>query len=126
MVLCLLLLPGMAGAKAGADSPEKKTVSAVNNKQKVRQKITPVGTRKSTSVRPLSVCEVKVDLPTDSMLLSWVGFLSPSATEAPKVEEVRQTVRGSIVLDYSRGQKTKYDARNFVEGHKNNCICSCF
>lgn len=44
MVLCLLLLPGMAGAKAGADSPEKKTVSAVNNKQKVRQKITPVGT----------------------------------------------------------------------------------
>ena len=115
MVLCLLLLPGMAGAKAGADSPEKKTVSAVNNKQKVRQKITPVGTRKSTSVRPLSVCEVKVDLPTDSMLLSWVGFLSPSATEAPKVEEVRQTVRGSIVLDYSRGQKTKYDARNFVE-----------
>lgn len=24
MVLCLLLLPGMAGAKAGADSPEKK------------------------------------------------------------------------------------------------------
>ena len=36
-------------------------------------------------------------------------------TEAPKVEEVRQTVSGSIVLDYSRGQKTKYDERNFVE-----------
>ena len=115
MVLCLLLLPGMAGAGTGADSPEKKTASAVNNKRNVRQKITPVGTRKSTSVRPLSVCEVKVDLPTDSMLLSWVGFLSPSATEAPKVEEVRQTVSGSIVLDYSRGQKTKYDERNFVE-----------
>ena len=115
MVLCLLLLPGMAGAGTGADSPEKKAASAVNNKRNVRQKITPVGTRKSTSVRPLSVCEVKVDLPTDSMLLSWVGFLSPSATEAPKVEEVRQTVSGSIVLDYSRGQKTKYDERNFVE-----------
>ena len=115
MVLCLLLLPGMAGAGTGADSPEKKTASAVNNKRNVRQKITPVGTRKSTSVRPLSVCEVKVDLPTDSMLLSWVGFLSPLATEAPKVEEVRQTVSGSIVLDYSRGQKTKYDERNFVE-----------
>lgn len=64
MVLCLLLLPGMAGAGTGADSPEKKTASAVNNKRNVRQKITPVGTRKSTSVRPLSVCEVKVDLPT--------------------------------------------------------------
>ena len=112
MVLCLLLLPGMAGAGTGADSPEKKAASAVNNKRNLRQKITPVGTRKSTSVRPLSVCEVKVDLPTDSMLLSWVGFLSPSATEAPKVEEVRQTVSGSIVLDYSRGQKTKYDERN--------------
>ena len=107
IVLCLLLLPGMTGVKASADSPEKKTASAMNNKQNVRQKITPVGTRKSTSVRPLSVCEVKVNLPTDSMLLSWVDFLSPSVTEAPKVEEVRQTVRGSIVLDYSRGQKTK-------------------
>ena len=116
IVLCLLLLPGMTGVKASADSPEKKTASAMNNKQNVRQKITPVGTRKSTSVRPLSVCEVKVNLPTDSMLLSWVDFLSPSVTEAPKVEEVRQTVRGSIVLDYSRGQKTKYDERNFVEG----------
>lgn len=115
IVLCLLLLPGMTGVKASADSPEKKTASAMNNKQNVRQKITPVGTRKPTSVRPLSVCEVKVNLPTDSMLLSWVGFLSPSVTEAPKVEEVRQTVRGSIVLDYSRGQKTKYDERNFVE-----------
>ena len=115
IVLCLLLLPGMTGVKASADSPEKKTASAMNNKQNVRQKITPVGTRKSTSVRPLSVCEVKVNLPTDSMLLSWVDFLSPSVTEAPKVEEVRQTVRGSIVLDYSRGQKTKYDERNFVE-----------
>lgn len=60
MVLCLLLLPGMAGAGTGADSPEKKAASAVNNKRNVRQKITPVGTRKSTSVRPLSVCEVKV------------------------------------------------------------------
>lgn len=47
MVLCLLLLPGMAGAGTGADSPEKKTASAVNNKRNVRQKITPVGTRKS-------------------------------------------------------------------------------
>ena len=62
MVLCLLLLPGMARAGTGADSPEKKAASAVNNKRNVRQKITPVGTRKSTSVRPLSVCEVKVRL----------------------------------------------------------------
>ena len=31
MVLCLLLLPGMAGAGTGADSPEKKAASAVNN-----------------------------------------------------------------------------------------------
>lgn len=115
MVLCLLLLPGMTGVKAGADSPEKKTVSAVNNKQNVRQKITQASIRKSASVRPLSVCEVKVNLPTDSMLLSWVDFLSPSVTEASKVEEVRQKVRGSIVLDYSRGQKMKYDERNFVE-----------
>lgn len=44
MVLCLLLLPGMAGAGTGADSPEKKAASAVNNKRNVRQKITPVGT----------------------------------------------------------------------------------
>lgn len=43
MVLCLLLLPGMAGAGTGADSPEKKAASAVNNKRNVRQKITPVG-----------------------------------------------------------------------------------
>lgn len=42
MVLCLLLLPGMAGAGTGADSPEKKAASAVNNKRNVRQKITPV------------------------------------------------------------------------------------
>lgn len=28
MVLCLLLLPGMAGAKAGADSPEKNGVGS--------------------------------------------------------------------------------------------------
>ena len=59
----------------------KKAASAVNNKRNVRQKITPVGTRKSTSVRPLSVCEVKVDLPTDRHACSrGVGFLSPSAT----------------------------------------------
>jgi len=35
MVLCLLLLPGMAGAGTGADSPEKKAASAVNNKRNV-------------------------------------------------------------------------------------------
>ena len=35
MVLCLLLLPGMAGAGTGADSPEKK--SGVGSEQQTKR-----------------------------------------------------------------------------------------
>lgn len=35
MVLCLLLLPGMAGAGTGADSPEKK--AAVGSEQQTKR-----------------------------------------------------------------------------------------
>lgn len=48
--------------------------------------------------------------PTDSALLSWVNFLTP----APEKKKTH-SLQGSIPLDYSKGQKAKYDERNYYE-----------
>ena len=96
-------------------TPGRKTTANVSAKKR-KVVVTPtVASTDTLMVRRVE--EVKIAhssrslVPTDSCLLSWVNFLTP----APEKKKAN-VVEGRIVLDYSRGQKPKYDDRNFYEG----------
>lgn len=61
------------------------------------------------SVKEVSVSRRKPQL-TDSALLTWVNFLTP----APEKKKTR-SVQGSVPLEYAKGQKAKFDERNYYE-----------
>lgn len=61
------------------------------------------------SVQEVSVPRRKPEL-TDSALLTWVNFLTP----APEKKKTR-SMQGSIPLEYAKGQKAKFDERNYYE-----------
>lgn len=121
-LLSLLLVTNLvcpAQAAKEQDSPkEQKSVSGrkptTTNAKKRKVVVTPTIVAKDTVVvrraEEVKVTRNSVVVPTDSCLLSWVNFLTP----APEKKKAN-VVEGSFVLDYSRGQKPKYDERNYYE-----------
>lgn len=102
-LLFLLFIPCVAGAFPVADKPLVKK-KVVKGKQEAF-KVDTVILKRVATVRVPMVVPV-----TDSMLLAWVNFLTP--TPAKKLQD---RVEGNISLDYSRGQKAKFDEKNNAE-----------
>lgn len=113
-LLFLLFIPCVAGAFP-ADKPLVKKKAVRSKQEVVKEKkydtwktLTKVDT---VVLKRVATAHVPTLIPvTDSMLLAWVNFLTP--TPAKKLQN---TVDGSISLDYSRGQKAKYDEKNNAE-----------
>ncbi|WP_455593117.1 tetratricopeptide repeat protein [Bacteroides sp.] len=117
-LLSLLLVTAMVCPAQTVKKPdiqkEHKAVSGrKTNAKKRKVVVTPTVAPQDTLVVH-RVEEVKVSqrptVLTDSCLLSWVNFLTPAQDK-----KNANSVEGSIVLDYSHGQKSKYDNRNFYE-----------
>lgn len=119
LLMTALICPAQTVAKQDYHSKERKTSSAKKVSTNRNRKKTAV-VASATTLAPKDtlvihrVEEVKVrrtsTVLTDSCLLSWVSFLAP----APEKKKTN-AVEGTIVLDYSRGQKEKYDQRNYYE-----------
>lgn len=89
---------------------QKSTTKAKKRKVVVTPTVIAMETPVVQRVEEVKVPRDRKVVPTDSCLLSWVNFLTP-ASEKKKAN----VVEGSIILDYSRGQKAKYDERNYYE-----------
>lgn len=94
---------------------KKEVVLPTKNKGVKKQKKgiqLPDDSTKVSVSAPIRVAMEKVErpLPTAEEILSWVNFIKP----APQKMHV-SSVTGSIPLDYSRGQKEKYDKKNNAE-----------
>lgn len=114
----LLSLLLMAAVACPAQTAQKKTCSAKERKTTTAMVLTPakrktVKTVAKDTLKVERVEEVRVSrnqIPTDSCLLSWVNYLTPA-----REQKKTSSIEGSIVLDYSRGQKTKFDDKNNYE-----------
>lgn len=114
-LLFLLFIPCVAGAFPAADKPlvKKKTVKGKQETVKEKKNTTHKSVAKVDTIVLKRVATVHVPtlIPvTDSMLLAWVNFLTP--TPAKKLQD---RIEGNISLDYSRGQKAKFDEKNNAE-----------
>lgn len=118
LLVAILVCPAQIAAKQDYHPKERKGSSgkktSTTEKKKVVVSPAIALVPKKDTIVIHRVEEVKVrrksTVPTDSCLLSWVNFLTP-AQEKKK----SNVVEGSIVLDYSRGQKERFDERNYYE-----------
>lgn len=91
-------------------SGRKPTTYAKKKKVVVTPKVVAKDTVIVRRVEEVKVTRNRSVVPTDSSLLSWVNFLPPTAEK-----KKANVIEGSFILDYSRGQKPKYDERNYYE-----------
>lgn len=116
MLVTTLVCPAQTVRKQDCPKEQKATKvvgTTSTKKRKVVVNATASVPKKDTlvlsSVREIIVPSRKPEL-TDSALLGWVNFLTP----APEKKKT-QSVQGSIPLEYAKGQKAKFDERNYYE-----------
>lgn len=116
LLVTALVCPAQTIRKQDCPKDKKATVAVRTTSAKKRKAVVTAATpapKKDTlvlsRVQQVPVSRRKPEL-TDSALLTWVNFLTP----APEKKKTR-SVQGSIPLDYSKGQKAKYDERNYYE-----------
>lgn len=116
LLVTALVCPAQTIRKQDCPKDKKATAAVRTTSAKKRKAVVTAATpapKKDTlvlsRVQQVPVSRRKPEL-TDSALLMWVNFLTP----APEKKKTR-SVQGSIPLDYSKGQKAKYDERNYYE-----------
>lgn len=111
-----LVCPAQTAKKQDCPKEQKRTSERKSTTYAKKRKVvvTPTVVVKDTVVirraEEVKVTRNRTVMPTDSCLLSWVNFLTP----APEKKKAN-VVEGTIILDYLRGQKAKYDERNYYE-----------
>lgn len=114
LMVTAVVCPAQTARKQDCPKEQKATATAkaTTKRKKVVVTATPAPKKDTLVVRRVE--EVRVSrrnlVPTDSALLGWVNFLTP----APEKKKT-SSLQGSIPLEYPKGQKAKFDERNYYE-----------